>query len=96
MSKYIHFCIIVIVAITIGSYTGTSTKINTAEQLMETAPDSALHILKQIHRTELIGTSNRALYALLMSQALDKNDIKVESDSLIRVATDYYNRVYMH
>lgn len=30
------------------------------------------------------------MYALLLSQALDKNDIKVESDSLITIATDYF------
>ncbi|MDD3322815.1 MAG: LuxR C-terminal-related transcriptional regulator [Paludibacter sp.] len=61
-----------------------------AEQLMETAPDSALHILKRLHPNKLSGSSNRALYAILMSQALDKNDIKVESDSLVIIATDYY------
>jgi DNA-binding CsgD family transcriptional regulator len=34
--------------------------------------------------------SHRALYSLLMSQALDKKDIKVKSDSLITIATNYY------
>ncbi|HJV78800.1 MAG TPA: LuxR C-terminal-related transcriptional regulator [Paludibacter sp.] len=61
-----------------------------ADQLMETAPDSALHILQRLKPDIYKRNPNRALYALLMSQALDKNDIKVESDSLIRFATNYY------
>lgn len=61
-----------------------------ADQLMETAPDSALHILQRLKPNKYKRNPNRALYALLMSQALDKNDIKVESDSLIRFATNYY------
>jgi tetratricopeptide (TPR) repeat protein len=58
--------------------------------LMETAPDSALHILQRIKPGKYTRNPNRAFYALLMSQALDKNDIKVESDSLIRFAASYY------
>jgi tetratricopeptide (TPR) repeat protein/DNA-binding CsgD family transcriptional regulator len=61
-----------------------------ADELMETAPDSALHILQRLKPDKYKRNPNRALYALLMSQALDKNDIKVESDSLIRFATNYY------
>lgn len=66
-------------------------ELKTAERLMEISPDSALHILKRIKRMELVKSSDKALYALLMSQALDKNDIKVESDSLISIATDYFD-----
>lgn len=62
-----------------------------AEQLMETAPDSSLHILQKLNAKTIRGSYNRALYALLMSQALDKNDIKIETDSLITIATDYFD-----
>jgi len=65
-------------------------EIKTAEDLMESAPDSALHILKHVNPHKLYTRSNKALYALLMSQALDRNDIKIESDSIIKIATDYY------
>jgi DNA-binding CsgD family transcriptional regulator len=61
-----------------------------AERLMETAPDSSLHILQHINPHKLYSPSNKALYALLMSQALDRNKIKLESDSIIKIATDYY------
>ena len=70
--------------------TNSSKELNQAEQLMDTAPDSAFQVLKQINQSRLFTPSHKALYALLMSQALDKHDIKVESDSLIHIATDYY------
>ncbi len=62
----------------------------TAEQIMETAPDSSLKILKKIN-PENYNNRNKALYALLMTQALDKNYVDVESDSLISIATQYFD-----
>lgn len=62
-----------------------------AEQMMESSPDSSLVILRKLDQQKLFGAHNKALYALFMSQALDKNDIKSESDTLITVATDYFS-----
>jgi hypothetical protein len=62
-----------------------------ADSLMETHPDSALTLLKHITDSKGLSSSNQALYALLMSRALDKNNIEVQSDSLIRIATAYYH-----
>jgi len=73
------------------SCSSTDGELMRADKLMETAPDSALSILKRIIPEKYKLKQNRALYALLMSQALDKNDIKVESDSLIKIATAYYD-----
>lgn len=89
--QYLCFSLITILCI-IGIYgcSGTPDKLKTAERLMQTAPDSSYHILQQIKPEHLNSHSDKAIYALLMSQALDKNDVKVESDSLIRIATDYY------
>jgi len=53
-------------------------------------PDSSLNILEKIRVERVRGRKNKAKYALLYSQALDKNYIDVESDSIIRVARDYY------
>jgi len=58
---------------------------------MESHPDSALHLLRRLNTHRLYTPSNKAYYALLMSQALDKNELKVESDSNIKVATGYYS-----
>ena len=61
-----------------------------AEALMNEYPDSALNLLKGIAQTELQTQEHRARYALLYSQALDKNFIDLTSDSLINIAVDYY------
>jgi len=54
-------------------------------------PDSALSMLQAIDRSTIESDKDRALYALLMSQALDKNFIYVTDDSLISIAYDYYS-----
>lgn len=59
---------------------------------MEPHPDSALSILQAIRTTDLIGDDERARYALLLTQAMDKNYIDVTDDSLIAVADSYYRR----
>src|SRR5665647_2009335 len=65
-------------------------KLKTAEEIMEAHPDSALHILQQIQPENLKNESNRALYGLLLYQALDKNDKKLQPDSLIDFSIRYY------
>lgn len=64
-------------------------KLDAAEALMEQHPDSALTILQQINGSTLRGEA-RARYALLLSQAFDKNYIDLTSDSLISIAVDFY------
>lgn len=61
-----------------------------AEILMESHPDSAYAILQTIDPTTIKSEQQCALYALLYSQALDKNYIDETNDSLISIATDYY------
>ena len=61
-----------------------------AEELMQTRPDSALMLLEDLSKGALRGRENRAHFALLYSQALDKNYIDLANDSIIRVAVDYY------
>lgn len=63
-----------------------------AEACMQEAPDSSLQILSRIDPKLIRGKQVRAEYALLYSMALDKNYIFVESDSLIRIAHDFYRR----
>lgn len=64
-----------------------------AEAIMEAQPDSAWHLLQRIPSPEKLDGKLQADYALLMTQARDKNDQHlVSSDSLISIAMDYYNR----
>lgn len=63
----------------------------TAENLMMEHPDSALSVLESIDGSCLTGEL-QARHALLLSQAYDKNYIDLTSDSLISIATDYYEK----
>ena len=60
------------------------------EKCMEVAPDSALNLLKRIPNPDVLHGKAQADYSLLMTQAMDKNYIKPESDSLIAIAVGYY------
>ena len=60
------------------------------EMCMDLCPDSALNLLKGIHDPEKLWGESQATYALLMTQAMDKNYMKFSSDSLIALALNYY------
>ncbi len=66
-------------------------ELKVAEEMMETSPDSALMVLKMLSPIQLINPADKALYALLLSQAYDKTDSLLTSDSLISIATKYYD-----
>lgn len=69
----------------------TNAKVLTqADSLMETQPDSALNLLRSIKQSEICNNSDYALYALLFTQALDKNYLEHTNDSLISIAVNYY------
>lgn len=63
-------------------------RLDQAEALLLNKPDSALIILQRL--TPQDNEAEQARYALLCSEALDRNGIKVTSDSLIRRAWHYY------
>ncbi|MDE6094586.1 MAG: hypothetical protein K2G52_00165, partial [Muribaculaceae bacterium] len=57
---------------------------------METYPDSALMLLKEIEKSELHSKKDQARYALLLSMALDKNFIDTTNFDVLQPAIDYY------
>lgn len=61
-----------------------------AENLMNTKPDSALTLLKNIPVTNIKGKEITAKYALLKSMALDKNYIDTTTFDVLQPAIDYY------
>lgn len=63
-------------------------RLDEAEALIQNKPDSALTILQQLKSEG--SQAEQAKYALLYSEALDKNHIKATNDSLIRRAWEYY------
>lgn len=60
-----------------------------ARKIILDRPDSALVLLQQIPEPENLPTQTYADYALLMTEALDRNDYPLP-DTLLRVAADYY------
>lgn len=61
------------------------------ESLMDSYPDSALTLLRQIDSPRKLHEQQRADYALLLTQALDKTYLdSLQSDSLISKAAEYY------
>jgi len=69
---------------------GNNSQLNRAEQLIETAPDSALHLLQSLPSHKYKSSSNRALYGLLMIRALDKKLLPLKPDSLLDYSISYY------
>ena len=63
-----------------------------AEELMESAPDSALTLLQTLDTETFLRRSTHARHALLFTQAQDKNYIDETNDSLISIAVDHYRQ----
>lgn len=62
-----------------------------AESVMFDHPDSALHILENMPMPSARwDKENHALWCLLVTQAQYKQVMKISSDSLVRIAYDYY------
>ena len=68
-----------------------TTCLKRADKLMNVRPDSALVILEAVPFEELKGLGERAYYALLLTQARDKNYLLQTDDSLIQSAVSYYD-----
>lgn len=62
------------------------------DSYIKSRPDSALAVLEGIDKAELTTNELEAKYALLMSMALNKNYIDLQSDSIIAPAVRYYER----
>lgn len=64
-----------------------------ADSLMQLRPDSTLNILKSISSEKLSTRADNAYYALLLTQAQDKNFVVQKDDSLIQIAVHYYDSI---
>lgn len=65
-------------------------QVKLAEQMMATNPDSALQILQHIHPNQSLTDADKALYGILLFQALDKSNKQLQPDSLITFSVRYY------
>lgn len=92
MSTFVRYLFLSFISLYLIGCTANSEKLTKAEQLMEQYPDSALKLLKSMDPSQLIHSSEEALYSLLLSQAYDRNEIYITSDSIITIATQYYGK----
>ncbi|MEI6554468.1 MAG: tetratricopeptide repeat protein [Paludibacter sp.] len=67
-------------------------EMKTAERIMDSNPDSALHILQRMHPNQSILDADRALYGILLFQALDKSNKPLQPDSVINFSVRYYEQ----
>lgn len=67
------------------------TVLQRVDSLMVNHPDSALSLLESIDNTDTLLRADRAYYALLLTQAKDKNYIKHTTDSVMHKVVDYYD-----
>ena len=89
--QYIILCLLLALPFTgCQKHYPVADKLSQAEIYMNEEPEAALRVLESIGQPDLQTQEHRARYALLYSQALDKNYIDLTSDSLINIAVDYY------
>ena len=92
--KRVRDILLAVVAVMIVVACGESRHISDthkqAEAVMQEHPDSALTLLQAINPDDLTTDRGRAMHALLLSQAYDKNYIDLTDDSLISIAVDYF------
>ena len=81
---------IIITAVGCVGHSEVWEKLDVAESLMNSRPDSALSILDSIVPDMLDSKKEKARYALLKSMALDKNYIDTTSFDVLQPAIDYF------
>lgn len=89
--KLLHILLLILLILApLGCGHRPDSRLVLAESLMDARPDSSLRILDSISPATLHGDGDHALYALLLTQAQDKNWLNPTNDSLISSAVDYY------
>ena len=82
--------IVASVAVSCGGNREADRQLSKAEEVMAEHPDLSLSILTGIDHAGLGSDEERARYALLMSQALDKNYVDTTTFDVLQPAIDYY------
>lgn len=93
--KHLFAVILSLLLLTACGENGRNSQLlNRAEAVMEDSCEVALSILQDsIDTTTLTTERGRAIYAVLLSQALDKNYIDIASDSIIAPAVEYFEDI---
>lgn len=94
IGKHVLYLLIICIGCTLAacnpsSDKGVKTKLTQAENIMYSAPDSALQLLEHLQPPK--EKEQRATWALLLAQARYRNNVK-QSDSLVNVAYMYFEK----
>ena len=92
-SKFILVAILIFLLTACTQQIQYNKQLAKADSLMLAHPDSTLQILNNIATGQFTTKADKAYYALLLTQARDKNYIKQTNDSLIRIAINYFDSV---
>ena len=88
--------VFILIILSCCTHLHTTPELTLAEQLMEQKPDSSLIILEGIENPDKLSEREHALYCLLLTLAQDKNYVTHQSDSLIQIATKYFEKHKEH
>ena len=86
------FSVFLFLSLLITGCTNPPFELQKAELLIENKPDSALHILRHLSPTKYKSDENKALYGLLMTEALDRLKLPLLPDSLLDFSMKYYQK----
>ena len=81
----------IVVCVSCG-HSRLSRNLSDIEFLLDSRPDSALVLIRQIDTTSLKGKAAKAKFSLLHAAALDKNYIDTADTRIARPAVDWYDR----
>ena len=91
MRKSLFHCVSLLILFSfLSCQTENQRKLDAVESLLAESPEQALCLLNEMKVNRMKMDEDFARYALLKSAVMDKNYIDVASDSLTRVAVDYY------
>lgn len=84
------FFLNILLGLALAGCTHLPKELENAQKLLDSKPDSALDILQHPPRT--YSDANRALYGILLFQALDKNNKTLQPDSSISFSIKYFEK----
>ena len=90
MKQYIIVIILVLCLASCSHHSKHREILTQVETFVEENPDSALLVLQSIATDDLFGKEEKAKHALLLSMALDKNDVAETDFEILHPAIDYY------
>lgn len=90
MKKTGYFLLLILFCLSFTACRTTPVELTQAAALMETAPDSALNILRRHSPKEYTSDKNKALYGLLLIQATDGVKLPLRPDSSLDFSINYY------